>query len=80
MHQIEPDSGLSTADDDSLYLYMNNDIEYGPFEDSYYLDSQIKDDFQCDQDCYSQNKDLTNNDYPNICTHDYHHITQTFRT
>ena len=21
--------------------------------DSYYLDSQIKDDFQCDHDCYS---------------------------
>ena len=51
MHQIKPDSDLSTTDDDSLYLYMNNDIEYGLFEDivdSYYLDSQIKDDFQCD--------------------------------
>ena len=37
-------------------LYINNDIEYGLFEDivdSYYLDSQIKDDFQCDHDCYS---------------------------
>ena len=70
---------MSTTDDDSLYLYINNDIEYGLFEDivdSYYLDSQIKDDFQCDQDCYSQNKDLTNDDHPIICTHDYHHITQ----
>ena len=60
MHQIEPESDLLTADDDSLYLYVNNDIEYGLFEDivdSYYLDSQIKDDFQCDQDCYSQYRD-----------------------
>ena len=43
------------ADNDSLYLYVNNDIEYGLFEDivdSYYLDSQIRDDFQCNHDCY----------------------------
>ena len=56
MYQIEPESHVSTTDDDSLYPYINNDIEYGLFEDivdSYYLDSQIKDDFQCDQDCYS---------------------------
>ena len=56
MHQIQPESDLSTTDDDSLYLYINNDIEYGLFEDIvdiYYLDNQIKDDFQCDQDCYS---------------------------
>ena len=56
MHQIEPESDLSTTDDDSLYPYVNNDTRYRLFEDivySYYLDSQIKDDFQCDQDCYS---------------------------
>ena len=43
-------------DDDSLYPYINSDIECGLFKDivdSYYLDSQIKDDFQCDHDCYS---------------------------
>ena len=54
-------------------------MEYGLFEDivdSYYLDSQIKEDFQCDQDCYAQYRDLTNDDHPSICTHDYHHITQ----
>ena len=82
MHQIKPESDLSTTDDDSLYPYINNNIKYGLFEDiidSYYLDSQIKDDFQCDQDCYSQNKDLTNNDHPNICTHDYHHIMQNIQ-
>ena len=43
MHQIDPESEPTTTDDDSLYLYVNNDIEYGLFEDivdSYYLDSQ----------------------------------------
>ena len=82
MHQIEPESDLSTTDDDSLYPYVNNDIEYRLFEDivdSYYLDSQIKDDFQCDQDCYSQYRDPTNDDHPNVCTHDYHHITQNIQ-
>ena len=35
---------------DTLYPQINNDIEYGLFKnviDSYYLDSQISDDFQC---------------------------------
>ena len=57
MHQIDPECDTITPDHDSLYLYANNDIEYRLFEDivdSYYLDSQIKDDFQCDHDCYSQ--------------------------
>ena len=82
MHQIEPESNLSTTDDDSLYPYINNDIEYRLFEDkvdSYYLDSQIKDDFQCDQDCYSRYRDPTNDDHPNTCTHDYHHIAQNIQ-
>ena len=79
MHQIKPESEPITSDEDSLYPYINNDIEYGLFEDivdSYYLDSQIKDDFQCDHDCYSQYRDPTNDNYSNACTHDYHHITQ----
>ena len=56
MHQIEPESELIATDDDSLYPCVNNDIKYRLFEDivdSYYLDSQIKDDFQCDHDCYN---------------------------
>ena len=80
MHQIEPESDLLIIDDDSLYLYVNNNIEYGLFEDivdSYYLDSQIKDDFQCDQDCYSQHSDPTDDSHSNACTHDYHHISQS---
>ena len=79
IHQIEPESELIATDDDSLYPYVNNDIEYRLFEDivdSYYLDSQIKDDFQCDHDCYSQHRDLTNDHHSNTCTH-YHHITQS---
>ena len=80
MHQIKPESDLIATDDDSLYPYINNDIKYGLFEDivdSYYLDSQIKDDFQCDHACYSQYRDPTNDNHSNACTHDYHHITQS---
>ena len=80
MHQIEPESELIATDDDFLYPYVNNEIEYRLFEDivnSYYLDSQIKDDFQCDHDCYSQHKDLMIDSHSNACTHDYHHITQS---
>ena len=44
---------------------------------SYYLDSQIKDDFQCDHDCYSQHRNPMIDGHSNICTHDYHHITQS---
>ena len=80
MHQMEPESDLLTTDEDSLYPYVNNDIKYRLFEDivdSYYLHSQIKDDFQCDHDCYSQYRDPTNDNHPNAYTHDYHHITQS---
>ena len=80
MHQIEPESELTATDNDSLYPYVNNYIEYELFEDivdSYYLDSQIKDDFQCDHDCYSQHRDSMIDSHSNTCTHDYHHITQS---
>ena len=79
IHQIGTDSDVLTTQEDSLYPYINNDIEYGLFEDiveSYHLDSQIKDDFQCDPDCYIQTNQLTKDDYPNICTHNYQHIAQ----
>ena len=32
MHQIEPESEPISIDNDSLYPYVNNDIEYGLFE------------------------------------------------
>ena len=66
-------------DDNSLYPYVNNDIKYGLFEDivdSYYLDSQIRDDFQCNNYCYLHQQELTVNDHSNSCTHEYHHIVQ----
>ena len=82
IHQTEPESKQIALDDDSLYLHVNNDIEYGLFEDivdSYYLDGQIKDDFQWDHDCYSQHRDPMIDNYSNACTHDYHHITQNIQ-
>ena len=82
IHQIKSESDPSTTDDNSLYLYVNNDIEYGLFEDivdSYFLDTQIKGDFQCNQDCYSQYRDLTNDNHSNACTHGYHLIMQNIQ-
>ena len=53
----ESDPKLATEDaDNTLYPSINNDIEYGLFKDvidSYYLDSQIKDNFTCDQNCHT---------------------------
>ena len=49
------------------------------FEDlveSYHLDSQIKEDFQCEQDCYTQYSEQTKDNHLNICTHDYQHMAQ----
>ena len=73
----ESDPKLATDEVDSaLYPHINNDIEYGLFEDvidSYYLDSQIKDNFACDQNCYTN----TQHDQTlTPCTHTYDHITQ----
>ena len=56
MYQLDPEADIPVPDDNSLYPYINNDIEYRLFEDivdSYYLDSQIKDEFHCDQDYYT---------------------------
>ena len=66
-------------DDDTLYPYINNDIKYGLFEGivySYYLDSQIKDDFQCDHDCYTCQQESMVDDHSISCTHAYNHIVQ----
>ena len=65
--------------DNTLCPYINNGIEYSLFEDvinSYYLDTQIKDDFKCDQECYTD-KQYNQHDQPvTSCTHAYNHITQ----
>ena len=68
---MHTDSDSSTIEEGSLYPYINNDIEYGLFEDlveSYHLDSQIKDDFQCDSNCYIQTSHPTKHDCFNILT------------
>ena len=57
--------------DDTLYPQINNDIEHGLFEnviDSYYLESQIRDDFQCTKPC------MLHSNPP--CTYTYDHISQ----
>ena len=64
--------------DNTLYPHINNDIEYGLFEDvinNYYLDSQIKDDFHCNQECYTDIQQ-TQQEQLTPCTHAYDHITQ----
>ena len=58
---------------------MNNNIEYGLFQDvisSYYLDSQIKDDFNCDKECYANTLHALPNQQFTSCTQAYDHITQ----
>ena len=82
MHQLDPENETIMPDDDSLYLYVNNGIKYGLFEDivdSYYLDGQIKDDFQCDHDCYPCKQEQTVDNHTNTCTHEYHHIVQSIQ-
>ena len=79
MYQLDPETEIPVPDDNSLYPYINNDIEYGLFEDivdSYYLDSQIKDDFQCDQNCYTHQQESKVDNHTISCTHAYNHIMQ----
>ena len=76
----ESDPNLARYENyNTLYLHINNDIEYGLFEDaisSYYLDSQIKDDFKCDQTCYTNTQQKQQDQPLTPCTHAYNHITQ----
>ena len=76
----ESDPDLARYENDStLYPHINNDIEYGLFEDAingYYLDSQIKDNFQCDQECYTDKQQKQQDQPLTPCTHAYNHITQ----
>ena len=53
IYESDPDA-IMQEPDNTFHPYINNDIEYGLFEDvinSYYLDSQIKDNFNCNQEC-----------------------------
>ena len=65
--------------DDMLYTKINNHIEYGLFEnviDSYYLDSQIRDDFTCTKACYTHDTMASTLDTNPQCTHTYDYILQ----
>ena len=69
----------SYENDDTLYPHINNDIEYGLFKDvisRYYLDSQIKEDFRCNQNCYTNTQQIQQDQPLTSCTHAYDHITQ----
>ena len=76
----ETDPQVTTEQtDDTLYPQINNDIEYGLFEnviDSYYLDIQIRDDFQCTKACYTHDTTASTVDTNPQCTHTYDHISQ----
>ena len=76
----ESDPNLATDEiDNTLYPHINNNIEYGLFEDvinSYYLDSQIKDNFAYDQNCHTNTQNEQQDQTLTPCTHAYDHITQ----
>ena len=78
IYESDPDPARYETDS-TLYPHINNYIEYGLFEDvmnSYYLDSQIKDDFKCDQECYTDTQENQQDQPLTPCTHAYDHITQ----
>ena len=78
VHETDPNLAAGESDN-ILYPYINNKIEYGLFEDvidSYYLDSQIKDDFMCDQNCHTKTQHIQQDQTLTPCTHTYDHITQ----
>ena len=73
IHESDPNLVLVSSEiDNTLYPHINNDIKYGLFEDvidSYYLDSQIKDDFVCDQNCYTKTQHKQQDQTITPCTH-----------
>ena len=65
--------------DNTLYPHINNNIEYGLFEDvinSYNLDRQIKDDLNCNKECCTNTQHTQQEQQLTPCTLNYHHITQ----
>ena len=66
-----------------LYPHINNDIEYSLFNDvinSYYLDSQIKDDFNCNQEFYTDIQQTQQEQQLTSCTHAYDILHNTSTT
>ena len=69
--------------DDTIYPQINNDSEYSLFEniiDSYYLNSQIRDDFTCTKACYAHNNDNNILEIRRQCTHTCDHISQQLKS
>ena len=78
IYESDPDV-IMLEPNNTLYPHINNDIKYDLFEDainSYYLDSQIKDDFNCNQECYTDIQQTQQEQQLTPCTHAYDHITQ----
>ena len=78
IHELDPNA-VSSKTDNTIYPYINNAIEYDLFKDiigSYYLDSQIKDDFTCNQNCHTKTQYKQQDQTMTSCTHAYDHITQ----
>ena len=78
IYESDPDFARYETDN-TLYPHIYNNIEYGLFENvinSYYLDTQIKDDFKCDQECYIDTQENKQDQPLTPCTHAYDHITQ----
>ena len=78
IHEIDPHI-LPEQIDDTVYPQINNAIEYSLSENiigTYYLDSQIRDDFTCTKACYTHNHDNNTLDTRPQCTHTYDHISQ----
>ena len=78
IYESDPESAKHKTDN-TLYPYVNNDIEYSLFKDvinNYYLDSQIKDDFNYNQEYYTDTQETQHEQQLTPCTHAYDHITQ----
>ena len=78
IYESDPDIVIQVPDN-TLYPHINNDIKYGLFEgviNSYYLDSQIKDDFNCNKECYTNTQHTQQEQQLTPCTLAYDHITQ----
>ena len=78
IHELDPNA-VSSENDNILYKHINNDIEYSSFKDiidSYYLNSQIKDDFTCDHNCHTKTQYKQQDQTMTPCTHAYARFTQ----
>ena len=78
IYESDPNKAMQVPNN-TLYLHINDDIKYGLFEgviNSYYLDSQIKDNFNCNKECYTNTQHTQQEQQLIPCTLTYDHITQ----